>query len=136
MTTRVNITAPAIDEFCCLFYGYTVRCTACPMPAALLDMIEDGTLPGYKQFGARSQWEGYHSASKSLGVEDYLNTLGFNMDEKKVPSLPKLRQAFKSKAFELHPDTGGSCEAFQELLKAYEYLLEYLKSHSKRKEPQ
>ena len=52
-------------------------------------------------------------------LNDDLVTLGLT----KSPSEEDIKEAFKSKAKETHPDKGGTCEAFRRVREAYNNLM-------------
>jgi DnaJ domain len=50
-----------------------------------------------------------------------------NLLELNIPfTMEELRRSYRAKAFQLHPDTGGSQESFVSLSEAYRYLRNYL----------
>jgi len=113
-------------EFCCLFYGYRTRCLACPLPKAVQDLFEDGTLNAsrFRAFGKKDKWQDYKK--REFGAHDHsrahyehcLDALGFS--DKRPKTLRDIKTAFRKKAKELHPDVGGDDVSFREIVNAYE----------------
>ncbi len=138
------------DEFCCLFWGYESRCLTCPLPKAVLDLFDDGTLDPskFRKFGNRREWsddrrhedsqrqrEDSSVISLASTLDWALTVLGFQassssslIDDKssdgKASRYPRkrseLKVAFRARAKLLHPDTGGDADSFRELVRAYE----------------
>ncbi|CAK9094436.1 unnamed protein product [Durusdinium trenchii] len=57
---------------------------------------------------------------RSLSEGGALEMLG--LKGQSSPELRELQQAFRRQALEMHPDRGGSAEAFRQLLEAYTFL--------------
>ena len=124
----------ALNEFCCLFYGYETRCITCPLPKAVQDLFDDGTLraENLRRFAKKKFWEqqqqhDWHTQAnmeyqgKRVDLKWALQVLGFEESSPKKKS--DIKKLFKVRAKQLHPDTGGDVEAFKRLVRAYEIAL-------------
>jgi len=86
-----------------------------------------------------NNYKGYDRESESWFDEEYFfnwNTDPFVSEERadinsdlgvlglsKSPSQEDIKEAFKTKAKETHPDKGGTCEAFRRVREAYNNLI-------------
>jgi hypothetical protein len=64
------------------------------------------------------------------GRPDFLVTLGILLP----CSEEDVKQAYRSKVHEMHPDTGGDAETFKQFQEAYQRALEYARFHGSRRQ--
>ena len=110
------------EEFCCLVVGFPTRCATCPLPRAVQDLFMDGTLPPKSTFGRRAAWNRPPASpaahrSSNASYDASLAALGL---QERPRRLSEIKRAFRARAKELHPDTGGSADAFRALIDAFE----------------
>ncbi|KAG6587222.1 molecular chaperone DnaJ [Phytophthora cinnamomi] len=111
-------------EFCCLLCGWDVACSTCPFNWFNFDP---------RKFRARQRRrpgddDPRHLAASEADVRQALGILGIDAApvDKVSLSQQQVKDAFRAKALEWHPDCNQDPEAeavFKQILQAYELLL-------------
>eukprot|EP00644_Phytophthora_capsici_P002621 jgi/Phyca11/105931/e_gw1.11.594.1 len=115
-------------EFCCLLCGWDVACKTCPFNCRSLSHNWFNFDPKKFRRRSRAKTDANQFAASEADVHQAMKTL--DIDGFASYTQQEVKEAFRAKALEWHPDCNPDPEAesvFKDILQAYELLLAHAK---------
>ncbi|CAI5739440.1 unnamed protein product [Hyaloperonospora brassicae] len=121
-------------EFCCIVCGWDVACSTCPFQwfgfdaKTIRSKRRSRSRTGHTDADVPTTRAHERDLKQAMDILEIRSSAGRNGIATELPTLQQVKDAFRAKALEWHPDCNSDPRArtqFPKLLRAYELLRQY-----------